>query len=171
MRCFIGVPVVGNLADRCASLSKSIRDATPKDNLHLTLAFLGDHSRDLLNQLHAPLCALANEHASFVQPLYCCEPFPSQEGPFMALTGEACGSLQKLYLGLTECLRTQGFTLDERLFRPHITLAKPGSASVPKSVPGEWSLPVTSLWLYRSELGGPIPDYEPLAQFPLSAEF
>lgn len=41
MRCFVGVPVTGPLARECKELALGLPRATPRPNLHLTLAFLG----------------------------------------------------------------------------------------------------------------------------------
>ncbi len=99
MRCFIGIPVIGTLAHQCVTLSHSMGHATPMANLHLTLAFLGEQSEAALNQLHGPLKELADNSPPFQQLLNRCEPFPREQGPFMALTGAAC-------LALSSCTMT-----------------------------------------------------------------
>ena len=86
----------------------------------------------------------------------------------MALTGVASPALLQLHRDLCLRLQAQGLPQEDRPFRPHITLAKPGPAQAPFKAIGEWVLPVDALWLYRSELGEPFPTYEPLARFPLS---
>lgn len=168
MRCFIGIAVTGTLADQCVTLSHSMGRATPKANLHLTLAFLGEQCESAVSRLHDPLAELVDGHLSFQQRLNRCEPFPREQGPFMALTGAACPALQQLHHDLFQRLQVHGIPLEERPFRPHITLAKPGPAQTPFKAIGEWVLPVDALWLYRSELGEPFPSYEPLARFPLA---
>lgn len=169
MRCFIGIPVTGTLADQCVALSHSMGRATPIANLHLTLAFLGEQSEAALNQLHGPLKELAGNSPPFQQLLNRCEPFPREQGPFMALTGAACLALKQLHHDLCLCLQEYGFPREMRPFRPHITLAKPGTTQTPFKAIGDWVLPVNTLMLYRSELGEPFPSYEPLARFPLLA--
>lgn len=169
MRCFIGIPVTGTLADQCVTLSHSMGRATPMANLHMTLAFLGEQSAPALSQLHDPLNELVGESPPFQQLLNRCEPFPREHGPFMALTGAATLALKQLHHDLGLCLQEYGFPQEERQFRPHITLAKPGLTQTPFKAIGDWVLPVNRLMLYRSELGQPFPSYEPLAQFPLLA--
>lgn len=167
MRCFIGIPVVRPLADQCRMLSQGMGLATPAANLHLTLAFLGEQSASDLNGLKGSLSALADKHASFAQLFDRCEPFPRDQGPFMALTGKASSPLQQLHAGLEECLEFHGLPLESRSFRPHITLARPGAAVTSFQTMGEWVLPVNALWLYRSEWAEPLPTYECLARFAL----
>ncbi len=167
MRCFIGIPVTGTLANQCGALSHSMGRATPVANLHLTLAFLGEQSESAVRELHGSLAALAGRHRASQQLLNRCHPFPRDQGPFMALTGAASPALQQLHYELSLCLKEHGLALEERPFRPHITLAKPGTAKAPFNATGEWVLPVDTLWLYRSELGEPFPTYEPLARFSL----
>lgn len=169
MRCFIGIPVTDSLADQCVTLSHSMGRATPIANLHLTLAFLGEQTQSALSQLHGSLTELAGENPPFQQLLNRCEPFPREQGPFMALTGAACPALKQLHHDLWLCLQGYGFSPEERPFRPHITLAKPGPTQTPFKAIGDWVLPVNTLVLYRSELGEPFPGYEPLARFPLLA--
>lgn len=167
MRCFIGIPVTGTLADQCGALSHSMARATPVANLHLTLAFLGEQSEPAVRGLHGSLAELAGRHPAFQQLLNRCHPFPCEQGPFMALTGAASTALKQLHYDLRLCLQGHGLALEERPFRPHITLAKPGPTQAPFKAIGEWELPVDALWLYRSELGEPFPTYEPLERFPL----
>ncbi|MCK0152592.1 RNA 2',3'-cyclic phosphodiesterase [Alcanivorax sp. S6407] len=165
MRCFIGVPVTGDLANDCVTLASGYPGAAPVANLHMTLSFLGECSAELIRALHEPLDTLASSFSPFTVTLPRCEPFPGQNGPFLALTGQSPAPLQVLQQNMTEQLLRLGIKLEDRPFRPHITLAKP-RASVP-ALTGSWALPVRGFWLYQSQPGDDgRPIYTSLARFP-----
>lgn len=167
MRCFVGVPVTGSLARQCKELSLGLPRATPRPNLHLTLAFLGQCTPAGVARLSGELQSLADRFPAFALDFDCCEPFPAQQGPFLALTTTISGSLNALHEALWESLGRQGVEREQRAFRPHITLAKPGLALAPQT--GQWLLSVDQLCLYQSELiQGEVPTYRPLSQHPLT---
>jgi 2'-5' RNA ligase len=76
-------------------------------------------------------------------------------------------ALTSLHAELAEGLRALGLSLDERAFRPHVTLArkvdKPGELAAFDPIP--WS--VRELALVES-LVGRVPSYEPLLRWPLN---
>ena len=142
MRCFVGVPVTGPLARECKELALGLPRATPRPNLHLTLAFLGQCTPAGVGRLSAELRSLADRFAAFDLTFDRCEPFPAEQGPFLALTATCSEALSALHEGLWECLATQT---------------------------GAWQLTVDQLCLYQSELiQGEVPTYRPLSQHPLA---
>lgn len=167
MRCFIGVPVTGELASTSAVLANGLPAATPVRNLHMTLAFLGNCRPEQLELLNSELAQLAQQSSPFAMYFTQCEPFPASEGPFLALTGEPSAALSHLHQQLNERLAGLGFERESSRFRPHITLAKPGHAQPTKT--GEWLLAVDTLWLYESQLdANGRPTYTSLSLFPFS---
>ncbi|MCX6773662.1 MAG: RNA 2',3'-cyclic phosphodiesterase [Candidatus Micrarchaeota archaeon] len=54
MRLFIGIPIPEDILERIAEASKELADPNlkiiPKENLHLTLAFLGEYDLDKANE-------------------------------------------------------------------------------------------------------------------------
>jgi len=167
MRCFVGVPVTGPLARECKELALGLPRATPRPNLHLTLAFLGQCTPAGVARLSAELRTLADRLAAVDLTFDRCEPFPAEQGPFLALTATCSEALSALHEGLWECLGRQGIDREQRAFRPHITLAKPGLALAAQA--GDWQLTVDQLCLYQSELiQGEVPTYRPLSQHPLA---
>ncbi|MED5389018.1 MAG: RNA 2',3'-cyclic phosphodiesterase [Pseudomonadota bacterium] len=168
MRCFVGVPVTGPLARECKELSLGLPRATPRPNLHLTLAFLGQCSPGGAVRLGRALHELVQRFPPFELSFERCEPFPAEQGPFLALTTTVSEPLAALHQALWERLVREGVEREERAFRPHITLAKPGLAMAPQV--GHWRLTVDQLCLYQSELiQGEVPTYRPLSQHLLSA--
>lgn len=167
MRCFIGVPVGGELAEECIQLAAGHAGAAPLGNLHMTLAFMGECRAEQVEAMVPHLKTLAASFAAFSLPFTRCEPFPQERGPFLALTGALAPELEALHKGLEERLSDCGIHLEPRPFRPHVTLARPGH-SLPV-LTGEWRLLVSSFWLYQSQRGeNDSPIYSPLARFPFS---
>jgi len=130
-----------------------------KDRLHVTVAFLGS------------LTPVGLEIASTVPPI--------AVGPF-ALTLDAIGSFDStLWLGarsvpkpLTELerrlwggLEAKGFVREQRIYRPHVTLARRARPVEAQVDPVEW--PVAELALVESLPAGRNVHYELLRTWPL----
>lgn len=167
MRCFIGIPVQDVLAQACQALSAGYPGAAPAENLHMTLAFLGECGPGQIAGVEAALARLATSCQPFQLPLLRCESFPRDNGPFLALTGDPTERLLHLHRAVLALVAEQGMELERRPYRPHVTLAKP-ARELPV-IRGDWTLPVDSVWLYQSlrdDNGKPI--YRSLARFPLS---
>lgn len=99
MRCFVGVPVTGPLARECKELALGLPRATPRPNLHMTLAFLGQCTPAGVARLSAELRSLADRFAAFDLTFDRCEPFPAEQGPFLALTATCSEALSALHEG------------------------------------------------------------------------
>ncbi len=168
MRCFIGVQVAGSLSRDCRMLAMGLPAATPKQNLHMTLAFLGERPQGFIDRLCPDLARMAAETAPFTLTFDRCEPFPGNQGPFLALTADVHPQLLALHQRIWDTLVSHGVIRESRALRPHITLAKPGQSMTVKS--GDWPLPVNEICLYASEQGqqGGAPSYRPLARFALA---
>jgi len=128
MRLFIAVNFPDNVKDGLYDTVRALRENSlsgtfsQRENLHLTLAFLGEvHPRrfnEIKNAMTIPGCA----EFDFVL---------SGFGKF-ARGGESlywrginnCPALKRLQAQLSSNLRSAGFELDSKPFRPHITLAR-----------------------------------------------
>ena len=164
MRCFVGVPVDGALAQACLALSDGIPRAIPAPNLHLTLAFLGNIEGERVSRISEWLAAQLQYHRAFDITPTNCEPFPGRQGPFLALTiNPTPAPLLLLYQALLPGLPEAD---SRRPYSPHITLAKPGYG-VPVRT-GHWTLTVDRVCLYHSVMSaaGP-PRYHALKTCPL----
>jgi len=132
-----------------------------KDRFHVTVAFLGN------------LTPAGFEIASAVPPV--------RVGAF-ALVLDVVGSFESsrsLWLGarsvppallelerrLWEALTAKGFVREERIYRPHVTLARRARPVDEEIVPVEW--PVAELALVESLPDGRNVHYEPLRSWPL----
>jgi len=143
--------------DGLASLGESIR-VNPVERMHLTLHFLG----------HLPVPRV-EDLSSRLAPIVV----------WVGISGTELPRLVALQGDLGDGLRQAGVPVEDRRFRPHLTLAR---VQRPLRAPErrrlqEWSsawgdidlgeLPVTEVRLMRSQLGGGPPRYSTLASFAL----
>jgi 2'-5' RNA ligase len=140
--------------------------APPDENLHMTLAFVGDISATRVAALRAIGMAVASTVPPFTLTL-------DQTGTFRGTGITWAGAsappadLLQLVRRLVDALVADGFATEPRAFHPHVTLArrcrKPGSGAI--AVPVAWT--VARLALNASELSAAGPRYRELAGWPL----
>ena len=111
-------------ADRLRALAESLAPRVggrpvPRDNIHLTLAFLGD----LDDERAAAAAAVRGEGKAFVLSLDRLGSFRKARVAW-AGASRAPGELVALESQLGEALRGLGFTLEDRPFAPHVTLLR-----------------------------------------------
>jgi len=175
MRAFVALDLPEALIAPLTGLQRGLAfgRAVDEENLHLTLAFLGDLPEHRLDDViealsliraPAPMVALAG-----------LEVF----GTALAARAEAAG-LEGLQAKVMRAAREAGLTLERRRFRPHVTFARlPKRPDVIESRRlGEFlalngafkagPAPALSFSLYRSHLREEGAIYELLASFPLA---
>lgn len=171
MRSFIAIPVPGDTADHLERLQRRLGAGrpVPRDNLHLTLAFLDDQPEEVLEELHHELLALR------------AEPFAVAMGGigafgtalFVHVADDA--HLTRLHDTIASACRRAGIRLQKRRFRPHVTLARLRPGAAPPPLPEGATetdlpdLPVNGLALYGSTLHPKGARHEILAEYPLLA--
>jgi RNA 2',3'-cyclic 3'-phosphodiesterase len=146
--------------------------------LHLTLAFLGEQPEERLPLLQKIAAEAASQSARGRLHLGQAGQFGSRRAPrvlWVDLAGDL-EALLDLQQKLDHGLRQAGFPLEERAFRPHITLARrretarggpPIGWPPPINTPTPFSL--NTLTLMQSRLSPRGPTYTPVATFPLSS--
>jgi 2'-5' RNA ligase len=130
MRLFIAICLTEDVKDSLCETISELRDAarrgryTLRENLHLTLVFIGETDRvdDILDVMDAA--------AGDVFP----EPIPltlSDVGVFRGRGGdlhwvgvEGTPELKRLAKALADGLRDEGFDIEKRRFTPHITIGR-----------------------------------------------
>lgn len=125
--------------------------AVPAHNVHLTLAFLGEVERARVPALRALQDALPRKAFTLVL---------DQVGEWhhagvaWIAPGATPPALAAVHAALTEALRDQGFSVEARPFRPHLTLVRRQTLALPTAPldPLAWHL--KRLSLMRSEAVG-----------------
>lgn len=125
MRCFIAIELSPELKGQLALLTAGI-DAVrpvPPEQLHLTLAFLGEQDETTISALSERLAACSA--ATFSLHPSRCGCFPDRRHPRVLWIGfrpEAL--LDSLARTVGQAATDCGIVLEERNFTPHITLAR-----------------------------------------------
>lgn len=129
MRLFIGVELPDEVRAACAAWMDQARPwvdarfALP-ENLHITLAFLGetDPARpEALSALMKEMCA------RFAPPMLrvgAADVFPKRGGGILHLRVETADTLAAMHDALCAALRARDFPCDPGPFSPHVTLAR-----------------------------------------------
>ena len=126
MRLFIAIGLDDPVKDLlCRAQRQLKRQAlggrfSRRESLHLTLAFLGEapdirRAAIALDQIQAAPFSLAVQGLGY---------FPSAEGQTWWMGTAPCPPLAALHRQLCRQLRAQGFSLEDRPFRPHLTLGR-----------------------------------------------
>ena len=147
-RLFVALDMPQNVAERLLLLCGGLSAArwTPPEQLHLTLAFIGEVDgtlfldiREALADIAAPVFDLRLSGAGV---------FPPRGEPRVLWAGVAPEpALVHLHKKVTACLQRAGVELERRKFSPHITLARL-SRGVDPSQAARW---VRAHALLRSE--------------------
>ena len=165
MRLFVALRFAPPVLDALESVQRQLTGTlTRRENLHMTLCFLGEVSGDRLPLLRQQLEPLAQRTPPFSMTLDLLETFGSGKGRLACLTGAAPAPLSTLVRDLEAALRAQGFSLEERTFRPHVTLARRCAASPAPIAPIRFT--ARTLYLMRSERIAGVLTYTPLFTAP-----
>jgi 2'-5' RNA ligase len=133
-RVFIAVELPATLRARIINHVDSLRSVVPevraswarKDNLHLTLKFLGDTSVARIETLSQVAQRAANTVAPFEIAVEGCGSFPPRGQPRVIWIGidDPSGKLTKLQQALEQECDASGFARAPRPFHPHLTIAR-----------------------------------------------
>lgn len=174
MRAFVALDLPEALTDPLTRLQAGLRVGRPvaEENLHLTLAFLGELPEHRLDDLAEGLALLR------LSPVELSLGGLDLFGPALAALARGEG-LEALQARVLRAVREAGQPLERSRFRPHVTIARlPQTPSASESARlGEFlalngtfaagPAPALSLGLYRSHLRPEGPIYEPLVTLPL----
>ena len=180
-RTFLAVPLSEQVVDRLADAQQSLSAAgarvrwVARENLHLTLKFLGNvEEADM-----AEVCRLAGEVAAAVEPfdfaVTALEAVPPRGALRMIWAGvaEPTGALAKLNRAAEDAYERMGFEKETRPYRPHLTLgrAKAGRniaelrAAADRFAETDFgTTPAEELIVFESSLTPTGPIYSPLAK-------
>jgi 2'-5' RNA ligase len=185
-RIFIAIKVnPGEKLERMISDIKSllrserIKWVDPGNN-HLTLVFLGDTPESRIGQLSATIGNICSRFPEFGFNLAGTGVFRNYSDPKVIWAGiNTSGQLEKLQSFITSGIKSIDFRVEERPFKPHLTIARIKSIIDKenlKSVINKYSdvnfqqVPVKEIILYESILKPEGPVYRKLESFPLSVD-
>jgi 2'-5' RNA ligase len=184
VRLFIAIQFPPDLAVRAFEILPTALPALRRvkaENLHLTLAFLGQTPDERLGDVTAAASDAAAAVSSFTLAFDRAGRFPERGRPRVVWLGLAEGapSVLELGAGVSAGLRSRGLRFDDRPLAPHLTLARvveDASAAEAKTVGAALEgLPiptlrfeVTEITVVQSVLSPKGPRYTALATVPLA---
>jgi 2'-5' RNA ligase len=130
MRLFVAIPfddvvqlVLDLVAQRLAHQAVAARPV-PRENFHLTLVFIGECSR--VDDVRAVLRDTCSRF--FSEPialnLLGIGSFKQRKGHTWWAGVDATQGLEQLVLKMSSALRAAGFSIENRVYKPHVTLAR-----------------------------------------------
>ena len=142
-------------------VQRSAGRATPHENLHVTLAFLGDVGEAEFAQLRHIPPPLTEGFELQIDTLA----FRKRPRLLWAVPGTVPAVLLGLESWLWGRLEDLGIQRDRRAYRPHVTLARRAAYVADALAPVRW--PVAGFALVQSSLGPPHSTYEVVRTWPL----
>ncbi|MSU88944.1 RNA 2',3'-cyclic phosphodiesterase [Rhodobacteraceae bacterium 2CG4] len=181
MRSFVAIPLPGHVREALAGVQAEapLGRAVDEDNLHLTLAFLGEVRPDALAEAARALDDGVRA-APFEMRLRGLDCFGGRNPRVLHAPAQSDPPLLHLHERVRGALRTAGLELPRRRFRPHVTLLRFGhrlqadeQAALARYIAGlaaavDFRIAVAGFGLYRSTLTPGGPRYTELASFALT---
>lgn len=131
MRLFIGIDLPKDLKQSLLQFQSELRHLgvngfwKSEDNFHITLEFLGELGSEVIPVITESLISVTGNHKSFKLAIGGLGAFPTFKRPHTLWTsvGGSLDDLNQLRDGIHAKLAENGFKLESRTFKPHITLA------------------------------------------------
>jgi len=184
VRLFVAIPLPPDLAARAFEILPASLPALRRvkaENLHLTLAFLGQTPDERLGDVTAAAAGAAASVSPFQLSFDRAGRFPERGRPRVVWLGIADGAASVIELGegVYAGLRSRGLRFDDRPLAPHLTLARvveDASAAEAKTVGaalsrlaiGSLRFEVSEIAVVQSVLSPKGPRYTALATVPLA---
>ncbi|MEM8732466.1 MAG: RNA 2',3'-cyclic phosphodiesterase [Pseudomonadota bacterium] len=180
MRAFVALDLPESWRDDLECLQVHLRTGrvVPAENLHLTLAFLGDVSEAVLEEIHESLDHVPKPGIRL--RILGLDLFGSATAPrLVCAVVDDSQILRDLQSRVARLARSAGLDLERRRFRPHVTLARfgrtaradPMALSAFLADHGGFHLPETrfhAMGLYASTLRPDGAEYQALGIYPLA---
>ena len=160
-RLFVAIDLPESVLDALESVAGGLPGArwVPRDQVHLTLAFIGDVDGGVASDVHEALRGVKG--LPFDVSLRGLGHFPPRGEPRVAWAGlRPSEPLMQLQRSIVRALESAGCGIEKRKFHPHVTLAR--LSQTPPRRLAEWlasnghfetsPFPVTSFQLYSSHL-------------------
>lgn len=180
LRLFVAIEVPDEVKDVVEGAFAPWRESfpqarwVPRENLHVTLKFLGRTWPRLADWVPHRVEAAALDVSRFTARVHGVGSFPSaKRGRALWAGFDDTDPLAALAAEIEASLGDE-FPVEKRPFHPHLTVARsdpplklPAAYTATELESDEWE--VGHVILFRSHLGRPAPRYEPLARFPLGS--
>jgi RNA 2',3'-cyclic 3'-phosphodiesterase len=150
---------------------------TDTTNIHITIAFLGDTEEEMLKLLSIMVSQKCSEFGKFRLRLKGTGVFKNLRDPRVIWAGiESNERLVKLFEIISTGLKETGFKIEDRSFKPHITLGRIKSLSNPDNLVSAiekykevviQEVPVNEVIIYESILKPTGPVYKVIGRFSL----
>ena len=160
-----------------SGLSKDSIKWTSIDNIHITLAFLGDTEEKLIKSISSMLKEKCKGSGNFQLIIRDLGVFRNPGDPRIIWTGvEFSEKLVRLNEGIMDGLRGLNIKMEDRPFNPHLTIGRIkhlNDKETLRTLLGQFQdseiqiIPVNEVILYESVLLQSGPVYKPLAKFSL----
>lgn len=170
LRLFFALPLPPGLQLALETWQRAhpgIRGWCRPEDLHLTLAFLGELPPDALPRLEDAARTVAAGHRAFTLRTAELGGFPDARRARVIWLGLApCPALEDLAADLRQALAARGVPFDPKPFRPHLTLARLRRTCSVEAFPSpeSRSFPAERIVLFESRQGS---GYVPLRTWPL----
>ncbi|MDO4542818.1 MAG: RNA 2',3'-cyclic phosphodiesterase [Bacillota bacterium] len=128
MRLFIALSFTDEVKEKLYRRALLLKNSSSqgtfsrRENLHLTLAFLGEVERKQLGKIKAVMESI--EAPALNISFSTLGRFPGRDGDIAWLGMDAAPELTAYAESLCEKLREQGFAIDKRPFKAHLTLGR-----------------------------------------------
>lgn len=181
IRSFLALPLPDHAAKELSALQRGlpVARAVPPDNLHLTLAFLGDQPELMLRALAEELADLPV--TPFEIRLSGLTILGGKQPGVIAVNAHGGQDLSTIQARVNRIVRSVGIDLERRRFRPHVTIFRFSThvAQTETTRIQSWltaaadfspiSYRVDTLCLYESRLSKSGAAYHVLADFPFGS--
>ncbi len=131
VRTFMAIELPEDLREALGALARGLASDLPgvrwtaRENLHLTVKFLGDVQWNDTGRIGATLKEEAARHEPFEIELVGIEPFPPGRSPRIVAVGVMAGeAMAELHAALDRRMEKFGVRREARAFLPHLTLGR-----------------------------------------------
>ena len=182
IRSFVALPLPDPVLDALVAAQAGLPAGRPlpRENMHLTLAFLGEHPMPVVEDVHHALATI--RAPGFALTLAGVGLFGGDRPRVLHAEIAPDPGLKHLRAKVLQAARDAGLEFDRARFHPHVTLARfSAGALTPDEVARLHAFvlrgaafragpfPIERFVLYRSRLGRDGSHYEELADYPLRA--
>ena len=175
LRLFVAITPPDEIKDQIVTMQSGLPDARwiRRENLHLTMKFIGEVDNNLAEDIHYALSRLNFEN--FLLRLKGVNTFRSRKLARSIWIGiEPSSPLKVLHKRIESNLIKTGLTFETRKFTPHVTLARFKRTPITRLIPylesnAGFQTPlfeINQVILFRSNLAANGADYEQLATYP-----